>query len=306
MGEDSRLHQLAARQHGVFSRSQTVQLGYSNRAISTRLDSGSWLRLDHNVFAVAGAPKTWHQRLQAAVLSRPEVLVAGRSAAHLHGFPGFPRSRPEILLPFPGNARSSLARVIRSRLFDMVAHETVEGFEVTTVAETILTLSNREPRSVISRLVDDRIAARLLRIEDFDPILDRLEGARVNGLGSLRRIVAERDADAYQPPTSELERLLYLLLDQPELPDYDRQLPIQYPGRRSTVDAYIPDWGLVVEADGRRWHTRAEDFELDRARDNAAVARGLVSVRFTYGMLTNDPDGCLATLLEAGKWRKSA
>jgi very-short-patch-repair endonuclease len=300
MGEERAVRDLAARQHGAFSRFQARQLGFTNRQMATRVASGAWLHVDNNVFVVAGSPLTWHQRLTAAVLSRPEALVAGRSAAHLHGIPGFPRSRPEILLPFPGNARSPLARTIRSRHFDRLARVTVEGFETTTVAETILTLSFREPTSVVARVIDDQIAARRLRIEDFDPIFERLENARMRGLAGLRRVVAERDYKAYQPPTSELERLLYILLDRPELPRFERQLPISYPSRQATVDAYIPEWGLIIEADGRRWHSRAKDFEVDRARDNAAVAQGLRVVRFTYRMLTEDPDGCLAILLQAG------
>jgi len=73
-----------------------------------------------------------------------------------------------------------------------------------------------------------------------------------------------------------------------------------------TVDSYIPDWRMIVEADGRRWHTRKADFERDRLRDNAAAAAGMVVIRFTYQMLKNHPEQCLQTLLDAGRWRRSA
>lgn len=297
---------VASRQHGAFSRAQAMAHGFTVKMIQARIDGNLWLRLDHNVFAIAGTPDSWHRTLTAAVLSRPEAYVTGRSAAHLHGFPGFPKSRPEILAPFKGNARSSLALVIRTRLFDKVAYDAVGGFRATTPAETLLTLGYREPLSVIERLVDHCLTARNLRIQDFDPILDRLEGARVRGLPGLRRIVAERDFDSYQPPTSELERLLYMVLDHPEIPEYTRQLPIAYPSRRATVDAFVGSWALIIEADGRRWHTKAQDFEVDRARDNAAAAAGFLTVRFTYSMLVNDPDGCRETLIKTGSWRRTA
>jgi very-short-patch-repair endonuclease len=306
VGRSADLGLVAARQDGAFNRRQAWSVGYSNRAIERLLSEGSWSRLDDHVFAHTGSPATWRRSLRAAVLSRPVAYAAGRSAARLHGFSGLPVSRPEILVPFDGNARSPLARVIRSRHFDRISHTLVEGFETTTEAETILTLSFTEPTSVIGLLVDHRLAARTLRIEDFDPILDRLSNARVRGLPGLRRIVGERDRDAYQPPTSELERLLYLLLEQPGVPSYTRQMPIRYPSRDATVDAFIPDWRLITEADGRRWHTKVRDFEVDRARDNAAAAAGLQVVRFTYSMLTSDFDGSLDTLLRAGSWRDSA
>jgi very-short-patch-repair endonuclease len=273
--------------------------------IERRLDCGLWRQLDYHVFAIQGAPSTWRQRLMAALLSRPLAYATGRSAAHLHGFPGYKPSRPEILVPFPGNARSPLARVIRARQFEKVAVDRLDGISATTVAETILVLGYREPTPVIERLVDDRLAARVLRIEDFDQILDRLAGARVRGLAGLRRIVAARDEGAYQPPNTELERLLYALLEDPEVPAHTRQAPLALPERFSTVDAFIPSWGLIVEADGRRWHTRSKDFELDRARDNASAAAGYLTLRFTYSMLTKDLQGCIHTLLKTGRLREA-
>lgn len=183
---------------------------------------------------------------------------------------------------------------------------TLDGFEATTVAETILTLALREHPATIERALDQGLATGKLRVEDFAPILERLEFARQRGLAPLRRMVAERRSDAYQPPTTELERLLYRMLDRDELPAYVRQLPNLYETVAATVDAYVPAWRMVVEGDGRSWHTRKADFERDRLRDNAAAEAGLVVVRFTYSMLKKDPAGCAATLLRAGQWRRSA
>lgn len=297
---------LAARQRGVIGRSQALTCGMSGHQIRRRLESGEWWALDANAFALRSSTPTWERRMHAAIVSRPIALAAGRSAGYLHGFPGFRPGKPEILVPFRGNARSPLARVIRSRHFDRIATVTVDGFHCTSIAETVLTLSLRESPATLERVVDDRIAAGVLRIPDFDPILERLLDARQRGLPTLRRIVAERDSDAYQPPTTELERLLYDLLDREELPEYSRQLPIEYETERAIVDAYVPEWRMIVEGDGRRWHTRKADFERDRRRDNAAAAAGLVVIRFSYHMLLNDPDGCLQTLLGAGRFRATA
>ena len=297
---------LAARQHGVVGRSQALDCGLTSHQIRVRLESGEWWAVDANVFVLRSSPATWERKMHSAVVSRPKALVAGRSAGYLHDFTGFRPGKPEILVPFQGNARSPLARVIRSRHFDRVGTVEIEGFTCTSIAETVLTLSLRESAQTIERVVDDRIAAGSLRIPDFDPILDRLLKARQRGLPTLRRIVAERDSEAYQPPTTELERLLYELLDRAELPAYVRQLPISYPKTRATVDAYIPDWWMIVEGDGRRWHTRKADFERDRRRDNEAAAAGFLVIRLSYQMLRNDPGGCLQTLIDAGRFRATA
>lgn len=275
----------------------------SENQIQQRIASGSWLRLTSGIYAAAASTPSWERQLHGALLSHPDAIVAGLSAAHLLGFSNIRRGRPEILVPFQGNGRSSLARVIRSRHFANVDRRAVAGWDCTSPAETVLTLSLRWPYSKLERLIDDGLAQELLTVPAFHPILDRLMFARQPGLKALRAIVGARSSDGYQPPTSELERLLFRLLDHPQLPRYTRQLPIRYDSLAATVDAFIEDWGMIVEGDGRRWHTRKADFELDRRRDNAGVAAGLVVVRFTWKDLRYEPTACLKTLVEAGKRR---
>lgn len=71
----------------------------------------------------------------------------------------------------------------------------------------------------------------------------------------------------------------------------------------ATVDAYLPSWRLIVEGDGRRWHTRRADMERDRLRDNEATAHGFAVLRFTYEMLRDARHSCLDTLLRTGRAR---
>jgi len=294
-----------AKQHGVISRKQALEHGMSRSQIEGRLANGFWVQLANGVYAVSTSGPTWERQLWAAVRVHPAAYAAGRSAGFLHGMPGFLRSRPEVLAPFPGNGRAPLGRVIRSRHFASVATTTVQDYTVTSVAETILTLAMRETRNSLERIIDNELARRSCSIADFNPILQRLKKANFAGLSSLRSIVRSRSEDAYQPPMSELERLLYRLLDRPEFPPFRRQAPMDYPRLAATTDAFIPQWRLIVEADGRRWHSREADFEKDRARDNAAAAAGLVVVRFTYRMLKDDAAGCSQTLLETGRWRST-
>ena len=305
VGSQIELDRLAARQHGVFSVSQARELGLTRGQINYRLETGRWVRIAEGVYALASAGVSWEGRLQASLLSNPGAIVGGRSAGVLHRFPDFRRGKPEILTSFSSDSRSRVARVIRSRHFDKVETTTARGFPVSTIAETILTLSLTESPVTIERIVDDQLVSGRLDVAEFNPILERLEFARQPGLGALARIVRSRGHTGYQPPTTELERLLYRLLDRPEVPGHERQLPLSFPTIRATVDAFIPTWRMIVEADGRRWHTRRADFERDRARDNSAAAEGFIVVRFTYTMLKDNPDACLETLLKTGSWRKT-
>ncbi|MEX0863381.1 MAG: DUF559 domain-containing protein [Acidimicrobiia bacterium] len=294
---------LMGQQDGVISRRQATDLGASGGFIRARLENQSWIEMSSGVYASVSSPPTWERKLRAAVLGHPSSYVAGTSAGFLHEFDEVRHSRPEVMVPYGGNNRSPIARVIRAKHFAEVGTTEIRGFTCTSVAETILTLSMRLPPTTIARHIDNQLAARKLLVADFQPILDRLEFARQRGLRPLRRIVEARADDAYQPPTTELEQLLYRLLDRPELPGYERQLPIAYPTLTATVDAYIRDWSLIVEGDGRRWHTREEDYERDRRRDNAALAAGLAVVRLTWSMLRYQPEDCLRTLLDIGRHR---
>ena len=92
-------------------------------------------------------------------------------------------------------------------------------------------------------------------------------------------------------PESQLERALFGVLERPGRPKPVRQLALPWrspaPGR---VDVAYPWATLLVEGDSRKWHTRLDDFERDRERDNEAQAAGWAVLRFTYHHITRDPD----------------
>lgn len=156
----------------------------------------------------------------------------------------------------------------------------------------------------LESLVDEVLARKSTTIDQLRAVVEANEG--LPGVGKLRPVVERRLPTAYQPPTTELERLLYRLLDDPRLPDYTRQMPIVFQRVNATVDAYIPPWRLIAEGDGRRWHTRKADHDRDRLRDNEATAQGFAVLRFTYEMLRDQPEDCLETLLRAGRVRSAS
>ena len=79
---------------------QLRDAGFDRKAVGRRVARSEWIRLAPGVFAVASAPPIWERQLSAAILSRSSAIVGGRSAAFLHGFQGFGRTRPEIMVPW--------------------------------------------------------------------------------------------------------------------------------------------------------------------------------------------------------------
>jgi len=304
MNPDRVVDEYASRQYGTFSRRQAEVAGLSARMILTRVQSGAWMRLAPAVYALASAPPKWERQMAAALLTREGSVAAGRSAAYLHEFPGFGPARPVIMVGPDGNARSPLAKVIRSQQFSDVGRLRKRGFVVTDEAETVMSLSADLDGDRLEALVDSLLARRSCTTEELAQVVGSNDGAR--GVARLRPIVDHRLPDAYQPPATELERLLYRVLEDPRLPASTRQMPMSYQRVDATVDAYIDSWRLIVEGDGRRWHTRRADMARDRLRDNEATAHGFAVLRFIYEQLRDGPQEVVDTLLRTGQTRRAS
>jgi hypothetical protein len=73
------------------------------------------------------------------------------------------------------------------------------------------------------------------------------------------------------------------------LPEPGRQVPFATPaGRRGRRDRVYEEYGVVVELDGRLAHP-AENQWKDKARDNAAAAAGMQSLRYDWAQVKWQP-----------------
>jgi very-short-patch-repair endonuclease len=61
------------------------------------------------------------------------------------------------------------------------------------------------------------------------------------------------------------------------------------------VDLLINGW-LIIEADGDSWHSSRQQRARDRARDAAAVRRGMRSHRFGHEQIMGDLEGCIEVI----------
>ena len=93
------------------------------------------------------------------------------------------------------------------------------------------------------------------------------------------------------------------ILDDPRVPPWVREFPMSIRGTEARVDFLIPSCNLILEGDGRNWHTRRTDFENDRRRDNALAAAGYQVMRFTYSMLKTEPEECLEQVIAVANHR---
>jgi very-short-patch-repair endonuclease len=298
---DRSISDLARKQHGVFTVQQVKRVGGQKHQIHYRVSSGDWLTLDRGVYALPSAPSTWRRQVMAAVLGKSRAIASGMTAGSLHTIPGCRQVRPEITVPLAVSAASPLATVQRRSDFDSIAKTTVAGIPTMSAAEVLFDLAKRWPLSRLEGAMDHCLVRGQIEGPELRRILERVNGSRLKGTRRFRECVEGIDG-TYVPTESELEQMLFRAIDDPRVPRIDRQARLAWwPLLPHRVDAVVQEWRLILEADGRTFHTKRADFERDRQRDNLAAAHGYRVMRFTYWALTNDPDGVLALVLGAGK-----
>jgi hypothetical protein len=277
---------VAHRQRGVFSRAQALGAGLSSRAIETRVASRRWSTLAASVYALPQYPGTWERNLMAAILGEPEAVAGGKSAAVLHQIAGFRPGRPEIVVATHAQNRSPLALVRRR---DDVRTTEVDGMPTLTVVDTIFAIAGIVKPGRVATALDDVLARRIVGVEQIQQRYLELAIRRRRGLPTLRRLIELRSPDHQVPPESVLEGRLYDLLDRPGMPPHRRQAAMPW-APHERVDAVLVHHPVIIEADGRRWHTRVADFERDRQRDRAAALHGYRTIRYTYDDLFRHAD----------------
>ena len=299
---DREIARLSRLQHGAWSRRQALEVGGTPTTIGTRVRRGVWVAQDTGVYAHAASVPTWHRSVMAAVLAEPWAVASHRTAAALHRLPGFRQGRPEITVRPGANARGKLAVVHRGVDVQVTGRDRIP---VTTVAQTFVDLSQvaqeaRVREALSSAVLADRRLLAQLR-DRYCTLAPR--GGR--NLRALRRILWAFGDDA-PVAESELEVRLHRVLDDDAIPPVHWQA--RFPGRQpghDRVDGAIPSWKLVIEADGRAWHARVDDFERDRRRDAEAAAAGWATLRFTWHQLVHEPGWVRRMVIETGARRAS-
>jgi very-short-patch-repair endonuclease len=279
---------LAARQHGVLTRAQLLELGFSPDTIKHRIARGRLHPVWRGVYAVGRPQLGRYGRWMAAVLScGPEAVLSHESAAALWEIATERLGRIDVSVP---------AEVVRHRP-GIVVHRrervtaddrtTHRGIPVTTPVGTLIDLAARVSRNRLENAINEADKRGLTDPDTLRSALDTRAGR--HGVAALRETLDRR---TFTLTDSELERRFLPLARQAGLPQPQT-------GRRVNgfkVDFHWPDLGLVVETDGLRYHRTPAQQTRDRVRDQAHVSAGLTPLRFTHAQVRFEPDHVHATL----------
>jgi very-short-patch-repair endonuclease len=221
----------------------------------------------------------------AAVLScGTDALLSHGSAAVLWGLQktnggidvvvpeGTYRRRPGIRL----HRRSGLGAEHRRR---------VAGIPVTDPVSTLVDFASTASDRRLEHAISEADRLDLIDIETLRATLDLLP--RRAGLARMRRLLGG------QPLTDTgLERRFLAIVRLAGMVMPETQAWVN--GYR--VDFFWPLLGLIVEADGWRYHRTPSAQATDRRRDQAHTAAGLTTLRFAEEQIRNEPDEVRRTL----------
>jgi len=295
---DRPVHELAARQCGVFARFQLLELGLHPSTIKRRVASGTWIRLAPGVYGLPGRTDSGPRRLWVAYLTAGiDAVVSHESAAHDQRLPGWPEGPPTLTVPHPQHQRVTGAVVHQSRYLPRRHWLNLYGRRTTTVARTLVDLAASSSRTRLELGYEHAVLVGNLSHAAMAATFRELLRPGRRGMHKLAAVL-----DARSPrdvlPASDLERLLFDVCDRAGLTPV-RQYP--HPGpqvQAGCVDAALVEARLILEADGRRWHNRLADQARDRWRDKEAARAGWQTLRFCHEELSFTPEQEASTIRE--------
>jgi very-short-patch-repair endonuclease/predicted transcriptional regulator of viral defense system len=293
---DTRLAELATRQHGVVSTRQLREVGYSDRMIHVRVTKGALHRLHRGVYAVGHTKLTARGRWMAAVLAcGPDALLSHRAAAALWDIRPIPSGAVDVTATTRHNLpgiRCHLARAIHPD-----DRAVIDGIPVTSLARVYLDLAARLSHQRLRSTLEAAQHREILDGHHVTALLQRSSGHR----GAARLAAALAELYDFAPWTqSEPETRLLEAVRAAGLPEPRANILL----KGELVDFYWPEHNLVVEVDGYRFHNTKRSFEDNRRRDTKLQVAGIRVVRVTRQRVVHDTAAVIrdiAALLDAAK-----
>jgi very-short-patch-repair endonuclease len=141
--------------------------------------------------------------------------------------------------------------------------------------------------------IDHALRRRVTTIDLMRQAL-ALTPKRAGNPGRRRLLLDSRDE-----PWSAAERVFHSLLRATGITGWTANRPLLLGGQTIHPDVVFRDLRLVIEIDGREFHSDPEVFESDRHRQNLLVLHGWRVLRITWLMIQTEPDRVIAMVRKA-------
>ena len=298
--------ELAASQHGAFSRRQAAANGLTRRQVQSLVADSIVDEPVSGVLRMRGAPTSWRQLMMIATLVGPGFHAGYRSAAHLHRLDGFHRSPPIEVVGAASCRRIRGLDVIQHWVEPLPAEDlvVVDGIPCTGLARSVVDVCGLVDADLALRAVDD-FERREASLNWLRLTAERLHRPGQSGTRVVRQLLDRRQHGG-RVPDSWFERLVERCIATNGLPPWVLQHEVRdetgnIAGR---LDLACPALLLGVEAHSKAFHFGARHEALDERRDNRLAALGwhLVYV----GWYATERPATVAMTIEAVARRRAA
>ncbi|GAB3303531.1 hypothetical protein EK0264_03070 [Epidermidibacterium keratini] len=276
--------ELLDRQNGVISRAQAVACGAGEHDIRRLVRRNEWARVHTGVYVNHTGPLTWQQRAWAAVLYGEPAALSHASARRAADGPG----RRSYDDGEPMQIAIDGARSIRPQAG-------IEIHRINGLSERALWHTS-PPRVRPEEAVIDLAAIAARDIDAIGYLADAVR-ARITTPARLQAALARRTrvnrrrfleqviGDIAEGTCSALEHGYLVRVERRHgLPTARRQFRESAKGTLYR-DAEYAEFGVIMELDGRMYHSSVRDRDLDLERDLAAFATGRVTARLGWGQV---------------------
>lgn len=284
---DRQIMQIASAQDHIATRQQLKEAGISNGSMNRRI--GSLLVLVASGVYSTGPP-TDRGIMRAATLANPDGAFADVTAAELLKLPARSSVERSMLVPHGHGAELIAPGVRLRRTVHLPVDDVVEAdLRHTTVERTLCDLAARQDPQRTKRLIEWCITNRQMTAASFEACLRSYCRSGRSGSALLRLYAAEL-LNGTPIPASELERRGVEVLERHGIDGWVlHHTPPWSQHGMGVVDLAWPTHRLIVELDGRRWHSTTEAFVNDRRRDRTAASHGWTVLRFSWAEVTERP-----------------
>jgi hypothetical protein len=289
---------LAARQHGVVSVAQLIELGFARGGIQNAVAAGRLHRRHQGVYAVGRRDLTPKGYRMAAVLVCGEgALISYAAAGALHGIRPSAAARIDVTVTRPSPISRPGIRVHRHLELTAADITEVDGIPVTSVARTLLDLAATVREDQLERACDQAVVIRVFDMREMEDLLWRSHGRR--GVRRLRNVLARGDLGE-NVPASGLEVRYRDLCAQAGLPKPEINRFVLLGDEYHKVDFLWRKQRVVIETDGGRYHSTGWQRARDQHRDTLLDRYGYGHARIAENTLHHHPNqavGIARTLL---------
>ncbi|WP_157573929.1 DUF559 domain-containing protein [Nocardia jejuensis] len=271
----------------IRTRADLLADGVPSSTIDDRCRRGAYTRLLPNVYSLE--PPTRITRCEAVIAWLPSAVLSHRTAAWLHGMLPEP---PNVEAIVPANIRRETPawlRIYRRSLAPEWKSE-LHDLPVTSAALTLMDCVATLGRSEADALIDNQIPRTVNPQEVLDLCHSGIRGSRA--LYSQLRKAAIHHA-------SEPERLFARALR-----DRGLTLLANHPIGPFRVDFVDEASRVIVEIDGREFHSAPAVFRLDRRRQNALLLNGWLVLRYAASDIFQSLDACAEETVEVVRRRR--